>query len=1561
MYASAVVWIKDWEVINSETVAATIQTVLTLNSQTNGKFVSDAVEATFRNASKGGLPRYLEPYNGGADYRVATLWAKPLSPEVQITGVSLGNNTLIGGDNLENGYVFCTMGEEAVSDAQQRQTCSPCAAGYFKPLVSQWGGKDTTVVGDCNEASETSTSDGQTKTSSPISCVNRLCQACPEGGNCNTTGVVLPGRLDGWWRSLPGQASINYDEYQFYPCLDAGQCVGTRPQVTDYKYGSPNNSQCVFNSFFEEDGDMVTCLYPDNEDGSEVSASTNAGADDGCVNDKTPECCEARGGTPVSFNEGAKNGGPLCAICDEGYFLYNYRCLPCPEGSAVPTVTTLTCIVSAVFLGAVIWYLDWIPRVSFLGAVKGNRGGQGEQGQRQNKTMHRSGSKAGGRTGGASTNAGRNSSSSTSLFDGAKSKIVLSFLQISSVYNIVYDVKWPGLFIQLINFFQFFININLLSLPMISLMGITPNLALTCDKENFSTVNFFDAFLFSFGLPFVLTAVFIVFGVVGHIRHQWFTKGGKYRTLFRGEKVDKRDRLRAKTLGLSHVTKCYQLFFFMLLIVYPSVCRVTLQMLSCKQIDETYYLAADYTIRCDTPRYRRHYFLAWCSVMALVIGIPAVMFMALWKGVNRSSKTWGSRVFILYASYKPDYPYFEVYDLIRKLFLTGIIIFVRPGTVTQIATATAFCMAALAIHLNIRPFLDAFDNLLQTMALVCILGTMYVGLLIRAEVTTNDETIDRSTITKVLVGANLIVILVLGPIVIPRITAGVKFYYQEAMVKATAYYNRAKTAVQQQSDARLVVRQIGSLTTLLEREDWDVVVRLPHPWATVDEVKEAIAERLGVPARTQCLYANERELAEPLLPITSYGLRVRRKQELPKVFMPFAKAVLRCTGIDACLAHGGDWDRYYRGSGWGGLPVLFWFRINPRTLEVEGEGFCAALSGDFRVSGRLHRGRAQHTSNATRMGSHGYDSRPVVENDHESGTPRLVWPRDRFELKFSAVKDPSNALASRALRDVKHKAKDKHRFAPYERDHLTRDLWVHLEGNPSGAKIVEKAAKRPWNNSSPNMATGNANDDEDENDGALSYVRTTTPQRRQRSTCCGSGSSLSFCGSCFTRSKRKEAQAKEEGQEIQMRALYQAQNSVSDFGSLSGGSSNGSSNGSSRGLPRPASAQSVRPPLTQPGAFAKSKSTMSGFRIHGTIEEEDVAAASAAAAAAKAAAEMRKLRAQEAWWKGGPPPGMKVAIPARFESPPYRAHHFGGSGAGAGGGHASRTRSATVNHRTSHFHHHPLQGGGRSHKHGHNVSRLATQSSVLGFSQGFNNSVGFGLGDHQYLDESERAAAVASAYAAAPWGPLPLASYKAGDTLLPFALRGYAEALDPSAFAERQAKRRRAAAARASNMNHYTHQERSSHSSNGKRGGGRASRDGSSGGGSDYGDGKHSDDDDDANENDGEGNEKEWPEPSELFACEALTRADFYKEAEQQRYHDATVVLVMRDDIGDIKLAQLTQVGDSFFILLFWRTLFSFECANMYFLLVKVQSQFSTHLYSPCFFHSTCELLCLLS
>ena len=279
----------------------------------------------------------------------------------------------------------------------------------------------------------------------------------------------------------------------------------------------------------------------------------------------------------------------------------------------------------------------------------------------------------------AATGSASSRSSGSNMFSGAKSKVFLSFLQVSSVYNIVYDVQWPKGFENLLSYLAI-VNINALTLPALNVGSFKLNLAVKCDEKTFggtnNKVNFYDSFMFAFVVPLGITLLFILLGIIGAFKHSWLTKGGRHRTLFRREKVDERDKRRAKELGMEHVNRCYHLFFLMLLVVYPSVCRTTLQVLSCARVDDMLYLAADYTIDCKSPQYLYQYrILGWLCVVMYIIGIPLVMALALFGG-QRNHK-WADRSFILYAAYKQRYWWFEVYDLLRKLVLTGVIIFVR--------------------------------------------------------------------------------------------------------------------------------------------------------------------------------------------------------------------------------------------------------------------------------------------------------------------------------------------------------------------------------------------------------------------------------------------------------------------------------------------------------------------------------------------------------------------------------------------------------------------------------------------------------------------------------------------------------------------------------------------------------------------------------------------------------------------------------------------------------------------------------------------------------------------
>ena len=102
---------------------------------------------------------------------------------------------------------------------------------------------------------------------------------------------------------------------------------------------------------------------------------------------------------------------------------------------------------------------------------------------------------------------------------------------------------------------------------------------------------------------------------------------------------------------------------------------------------------------------------------------------------------------------------FEVYELIRKLILVGIITFVMPDTVTQIAVGCFVSISALCVHLCLRPFKNATDNEDQALALIAITITLYAALLLSTN-TTSDEWQSIKTLTTVLIIVNVAAVCV---------------------------------------------------------------------------------------------------------------------------------------------------------------------------------------------------------------------------------------------------------------------------------------------------------------------------------------------------------------------------------------------------------------------------------------------------------------------------------------------------------------------------------------------------------------------------------------------------------------------------------------------------------------------------------------------------------------------------------------------------------------------------------------------------------------------------------
>jgi hypothetical protein len=107
-------------------------------------------------------------------------------------------------------------------------------------------------------------------------------------------------------------------------------------------------------------------------------------------------------------------------------------------------------------------------------------------------------------------------------------------------------------------------------------------------------------------------------------------------------------------------------------------------------------------------------------------------------GSTASSSSYARLAFIT-EMYEPRCWWFEVFECLRKLLLTGLPVFFLEGTSSQIVLSMFVCMMSIAVYSQFKPFLDDSDDNLATYAQWALLVTLFAGLLERTQVTTEDS------------------------------------------------------------------------------------------------------------------------------------------------------------------------------------------------------------------------------------------------------------------------------------------------------------------------------------------------------------------------------------------------------------------------------------------------------------------------------------------------------------------------------------------------------------------------------------------------------------------------------------------------------------------------------------------------------------------------------------------------------------------------------------------------------------------------------------------------------
>ncbi|CAM9095604.1 unnamed protein product, partial [Laminaria digitata] len=204
---------------------------------------------------------------------------------------------------------------------------------------------------------------------------------------------------------------------------------------------------------------------------------------------------------------------------------------------------------------------------------------------------------------------------------------------------------------------------------------------------------------------------------------------------------------------------------FVMFFVYSSVSFTVFQTFACDPLDDgVEYLRADYSLSCWSDQHVAY--VTYASVMVFVypIGIPAAF--TWWLARNRHDLTKPARETVdrlqpfssLWVAYRPSCFYYEVVECGRRIALTGIAVFVFPGSAAQIAVVLLLAVVFSFISESMQPFEEKVEMWLYRWGNGVVLASMYVALLRKADVS-GDDSRTQSAFAGVLIAANVFMIV----------------------------------------------------------------------------------------------------------------------------------------------------------------------------------------------------------------------------------------------------------------------------------------------------------------------------------------------------------------------------------------------------------------------------------------------------------------------------------------------------------------------------------------------------------------------------------------------------------------------------------------------------------------------------------------------------------------------------------------------------------------------------------------------------------------------------------
>ena len=194
-------------------------------------------------------------------------------------------------------------------------------------------------------------------------------------------------------------------------------------------------------------------------------------------------------------------------------------------------------------------------------------------------------------------------------------------------------------------------------------------------------------------------------------------------------------------------------------LVYSSVSATVFQTFACENLaDGKEYLRADYRIECDSPKHQAFKLFAGIMIVVYPVGIPLFYSYLLFKNrrvlestTEREICSQVQPISDLWLPYKPERFYYEVIESLRRISLTGVVVFIYPNTASQVAVTLMIAFLFTIVSERLAPYNSKWDARISLTGHVIVFTSMYLALLRKVDV--SDERADSQKVFAVILVA----------------------------------------------------------------------------------------------------------------------------------------------------------------------------------------------------------------------------------------------------------------------------------------------------------------------------------------------------------------------------------------------------------------------------------------------------------------------------------------------------------------------------------------------------------------------------------------------------------------------------------------------------------------------------------------------------------------------------------------------------------------------------------------------------------------------------------------